>query len=351
MNKKQKIVWTLLLAIVTLLGFSYADWLANVLPIEDINEQNTCTNTSKIYLDKDQDGDTFWDFGLYLNSNFIVEGTAHDYTAGKILMENNNTKVKYFAPLQNMIYKIATWGSVWPLDEYTFYRASFVFPYNTPVRGIATTPNKVVFEQPSDNDPEKKTIGFIYSYNYVYAINRWNGTYGYRYNQVPNMNYMLNIGLNYITTMPGDEGNRLRIWNNKPINQQVCINYELSRCGDGTIDSNNTWTYINQFTGELCDDWPLNGTPGKCPLGCWSASGIPRCWDNTLQPEWTQPYDENGDGVIDANEMSFEFCDDGDLIGDNGDGVLNGDDPEANQCATNCQQPFYEIFDEVFDDI
>jgi hypothetical protein len=42
-----------------------------------------------------------------LNSNFILNGNAHDYTAGKILMENNNTKVKYFAPLANMIYKIS----------------------------------------------------------------------------------------------------------------------------------------------------------------------------------------------------------------------------------------------------
>lgn len=47
--------------------------------------------------------------------------------------------------------------------------------------------------------------------------------------------------------------------------------------------------------------------------------------------------------------MSFEFCDDGDLTGDNADGIINGDDPEINLCATNCQEPFYEVFDEVFD--
>jgi hypothetical protein len=269
-------------------------------------------------------------------------------------MENNNTKVKYFAPLANMIYKISPVNGTWPLDEYTFYRASFVLPYNTPVRWIATTPNKVVFEQPSDNNLNKKIIGFIYDYKYVYATNRWNGTYAYRYNQIPNMSYMLNTGLSYTTTMPWSQWNRVRVWSaiqpSLP-NNQICRNYELARCGNGTIDSNLSGTYINQFTWELCDDGPLNGQPGKCPLGCGKLTGIARCGDNIPQPEWSQPYDENNDGNMDANEMSFEYCDDGDGTENPADWIINGDDPEANQCATNCQQPFYEVFDEVFDDV
>ena len=69
-----------------------------------------------------------------------------------------------------MLYKVTENNTPGLLDNSTFYRASRVFPYNTPVRGIATTPNKVVFEKPSDNDPSKKTFSIIYAYKYKYAL-------------------------------------------------------------------------------------------------------------------------------------------------------------------------------------
>jgi hypothetical protein len=52
----------MLLGIANLLSFSYADRLQNVLPIEDIYDENSCPNISKVYLDQDLDGDTLWDF-------------------------------------------------------------------------------------------------------------------------------------------------------------------------------------------------------------------------------------------------------------------------------------------------
>lgn len=358
MNKNQKLVSTVLLVIGMSLWFSHAalstgNRTNQVLPIEDLYESNSCSTTNNVYLDKDFDNDGLSDYGIYLNSNIMIDNVpANYYRAASILKNNNQTMVQYFRPFPNMIYKMTEEGTIGMLDDNTFWRASFVFPYQTPVRGIATTPNKVIFEMPYNNDTTKNTLGFVFYYKYAYAIGLQNTTtvWDYRYNQVPHMNYFLNNGVVGQTLLPGTWGNILRQWSGGSLTKTWCVNYKLSRCGDGITDSNNSGNYFNTFTWELCDDGPLNGTPGKCPLGCRENAWIARCGDNIKQEEWSQPYDENNDGVMDPDEISFEFCDDGDLTGDNGDGILNGDDPEANQCATNCQEPFYEVFDEVFDD-
>jgi len=39
---------------------------------------------------------------------------------------------------------------------------------------------------------------------------------------------------------------------------------------------------MNLFTGEICDDGALNGTPGKCPLGCGNAATAFSCGDNII---------------------------------------------------------------------
>jgi len=127
-----------------------------------------------VYLNQDNDADGIADFYLYLNSNFILNGNVqHNYEAGVIFREANGTPyttVKYYTPLANMIYKINDAGQPGALDNNTFRRASRAFPYNTPVRGIATTPNKIVFEQPSDNDAAKNTISIVYDYRYNHAV-------------------------------------------------------------------------------------------------------------------------------------------------------------------------------------
>jgi hypothetical protein len=110
--------------------------------------------------------------------------------------------VRYYKPLADMLYKVDVNNIPAALDNSTFYRASRVFPYNTPLRGIATTPNKVVFERPTDNDPTKNIISIIYDYRYKYAVG-FNGTStsSYWYNQIPDMGYMGNSPT-YMTTLP-----------------------------------------------------------------------------------------------------------------------------------------------------
>ncbi|MFA7298481.1 MAG: hypothetical protein WC010_02435 [Candidatus Absconditabacterales bacterium] len=346
--KTQKLLAALLLfASVSLGSFSHALWTDQVLPVDGIPNAISCPSTSKIYLNQDKDADGIADFSLYLNSNFILNGSANNYTAGQILREANGTEyttVRYYTPLYNMLYKLDANQTPGQIDDYTFWRASWVFPYNTPVRGIATTPNQVVFEQPSDNDANKNTISFLYDYRYKYA-NGFDGSSNssYRYNQVPSMNYLLNVGLTWMTLLPGSEGNRKRSRSSvQSISNTttICKNYELHRCGDGTIDTGDNG-YVVLFTGELCDDGPLNGTPGYCALGCGVLAQTERCGDNIVQPAG-DPY--NGD----VNNISFEDCDDGDLTGDNGDGLLNGNDPELNFCTNICLTPFVEAFTEEF---
>ncbi len=344
---------TFLIASILLGGFSLAGREENILPIENNYELPACSNLSRIYLNQDNDADGLPDFYLYLNSNFSLSGYAHDYTAGQIIRQTETTAwttVKYYMPENNMLYKIASNNVLWPLDDATFWRASRAFPYNTPIRGIATTPNKVVFEQPADGNINKKTVWFIYNYGYKYAIGRLNNTSNYRYNQVPDMNRMANSGITYITVLPWPNGNQKREWSSlyriSDINK-ICRNYELHRCGDGIIDTYDS-SYVEQFTWETCDDGPNNGKPGYCPAGCgngWTA--VPRCWDEILDPEWSSPYDSNGDGVADPGAVSFEQCDDGDTLWDT-DGILNNDNPSLAFCSTVCLSNFSEEFTEEF---
>jgi hypothetical protein len=155
---------------------------------------NSCSDIGKMYLNQDNDNDSKADYYLYLNNNFILTLNANNYTAGQIWRVEAGvtyTKVKYYTPLSNMLYKVDGNNTVGLLDNSTFWRASWVFPYNTPVRGIATTPNKVIFEQPTDNDPNKNIVSFIYEYKYKYALGfDGNSISSYRYNQVPDMGYM-----------------------------------------------------------------------------------------------------------------------------------------------------------------
>lgn len=65
------------------------------------------------------------------------------------------------------------------------------------------------------------------------------------------MGYMDNIGLTYITTLPGSDGNRKRS-RSAIQNTSNCKNYELHRCGNGIVE-NSSNGYLNQFTAEQCD--------------------------------------------------------------------------------------------------
>jgi hypothetical protein len=244
MKTKKQVLIALIFLTSILANFGHAElWSDNFIPVEETYDVVDCSNVSKIYLNEDNDADDLPDVFFYLNSNFTLTGTEHDYTAGQIIREINGTtytKVKYYTPLQNMFYKIDNTDQAGYIDNYTFWRASRVFPYNTPVRGIASTLNKIVFEQPSDNDAEKNIISVVYDYQYKYAVGfDGNSVSPYRYHQIPDMNYM---GNNYVTLheiLPGDDGNRKRNWSSIQ-ELEECRNYELNRCGDGKIDEYTT---------------------------------------------------------------------------------------------------------------
>lgn len=273
MKTKLLLASLILITSMSLGSFSSAQimsgWLANVVDTEEIYDQVVCDTTSKIYLNQDNDADTLKDYGYYLNSNFQLDCTSpyvnYDYAAAQLIKEN--TTVKYYTPLFNMLYKINQGGQISMIDEYTFFLASRVFPCNTPVRGIATTPNKVIFEQPSDNDATKKIVSIRYDYTFKHAVG-FDGhtTSAYRYNPVPTMNYFLNTNIVLVNLLPWDDGNRKREWSSLKTTNN-CHNYELHRCGDGTIDTPSS-SYVELFTWEICDDGDENGQPGKCDINC-----------------------------------------------------------------------------------
>lgn len=210
--KQKKLLFTLALTLGTLLGsFGYAEWTGNTVPVQELYEQVSCVSgTNKVYLNQDNDGDSLRDFSRYLNSNFILSCNAtyasQVYAAGQILRESAGTpytNVQYYTPLYNMLYTLATGGVVGMINDETFWRASRVFPCNTPVRGIASTPNQLVFEQPSNNDATQNTVSIVYDYKYKFANGRDGTTVSpYRYHKIPSINYMGNTDVTYISTLP-----------------------------------------------------------------------------------------------------------------------------------------------------
>lgn len=326
-----------------------------VLPTEQIYTLPSCTTSGNIYLNEDNDGDTLPDYYLYLNNNFIYPYNPIDnYSAVQILRENAGTyysRVKYYRPMANMLYKVnKNTLLTWPIDNMTFRRPSRVFPFNTPIRWMASNPNRIVFERPSDNSPYKNTVAFTYHYEYV--INNGynnNQTSPYYYIQVPSLGYMSDVGLSLTYLTP----NKTRVRVPNLLTTEGCQTFKLSRCGDGTIDAYtetgnraNVWG----FTGELCDDGTNNGKPGYCDTTCW-AWGWFYCGDEIINDGSSDTVYESG-GVLygptyySGTELIFEACDDGNDPNDP-DGVYNLD-WDTMFCSSICFDNFNETFVEVF---
>jgi hypothetical protein len=94
-------------------------------------------------LDKDTDQDNLLDNRLYLKSNFRLlssDGSDLPFYAGQILQDNDptnsiNSKVLYYSPEAEMLKKWApNYATFAVLDNQTFERYSWVFPYNQRVR-------------------------------------------------------------------------------------------------------------------------------------------------------------------------------------------------------------------------
>lgn len=292
MNTKKNLLAAIIFIASTTLGsLWYAAWTDNFLPIQNIASPVSCADTVKMYLNEDNDSDGKSDYYLYLNSNFILNGNINNYTAGQILWNSGTTlytKVKYYTPQTSMLYKIDSSNVIWSLDNSTFWRASRVFPYNTPLRGIATTPNKVIFERPSDNDANKNIVSVVYDYQYKYAIG-FDGVSisSYRYNQVPTMAYMDNVWVTYITTLPWSAGNAKRSRSSIQY-LSTCRNYELHRCGNGILETWSAW-YTNQFTWETCDGTAWVPVGYTCTSSCTLQANpsTPTCSLTTTTPTIT----------------------------------------------------------------
>jgi len=74
-------------------------------------------------------------------------------------------------------------------------------------------------------------------------------------------------------------GTKIVIINSSLTPKTSCTNYYVGRCGDGTIDTAawgidipgewfKAWHTYSIDPTEVCDDWPLNGQPGKCKKDC-----------------------------------------------------------------------------------
>lgn len=346
---KQKVTKQVIMLLVVV-ALSLARSSAAFFPITSLNKVNSaCSVKSDMYLNQDNDADSIPDYYLYLRSNFrIPEQNPPTYHAVELSWNSNNpnninsTRIYYYVSDTNVLSK-RQWvtGTYTAIDNATFYKASWVFPYNQWVRGIDTNDISINFERPT-TAWANNIVSIIYSYKYETAV-------GFRYTHPPTPTYWYNAVASWVDfhgLTPADYVNRSsskeRRWS--PIQStETCKNYIMHRCGDGTID---TWdaTWMNVFTGETCDDGELNGTPGNCNLTCDGIWGwAERCGDEITQPagtyyNWAPETPEN---------MSFEDCDRGDLTGDT-DGDMNGDNPELNLCTSICLNPFVEAFTEEF---
>lgn len=336
MKTKAWLSIAIFLIAISIANFGYCARTDNYIPVEDNWGPFSCSSVAKVYLNEDSDHDTIPDVYFYLNSNFILNSPTNNYSAGQILRTAGGTvysEVKYYRPLANMIYKIDAVGTTWPLDDNTFRRASRVFPYNTPVRGIATTTNAIVFERPSDNDPNKNTVGFEYNYRYKYAV--WfdgSSTSSYWYNQVPSMSYLGNTNVTYQTLLPGSYGNKKRLRSSWISSYNVCRDYHLHRCGDGTLDTyDSSWS--NQFTWEVCDDGALNGTPWHCDASCGNGTAAYFCGDSIVNDgssttEYTSGGITYGPTYMSWGEEQIEQCD---------EWANNNDNYQVAWCSTYCE--------------
>ena len=108
--KTKHLIITLSIFLASILAnIGYASRSNNLIPVEELYSEVSCDNISKLYLNEDNDEDGLADIFFYLNSNFILNGTIQNHTAGQIMREHQGniyTRVKYYTPLQHMLYKI-----------------------------------------------------------------------------------------------------------------------------------------------------------------------------------------------------------------------------------------------------
>jgi hypothetical protein len=173
MKQKTKLLTTIFLGIFLSLGYLAAQ---NFLPAEPLDEFNYCSEEADMYLNEDNDEDELPDYFLYLRSNFrLFKESPVENNAGQILQfsdpnDQNNTRVFYYVPEPNILTKKDVTETTYSaIDNTTFKRASWVFPYNQRVRGIDTLNTRVNFERPLTTG-ESTTVSILYRYKYTRAV-------------------------------------------------------------------------------------------------------------------------------------------------------------------------------------
>jgi len=327
---------------------SSAQWSANTVAVNFANVSTSQCYSTELYLYKDYDADGLADFGAYLNTNLMASGQmTNGYEAWRVSQPNSSVTIK--TPLPNMIYKIFSGqsgdGSITGIDNTTFWRSSYVFPYNTPVRLFSTVPNLITFEQPSDGVTGKNAVTIQYNYAYRYATGvDTSQVWPYRYNRIPDINYYGNTQVRLTTgaNRGGTYGDSKRFRSSSLTTKSSCRNMNLHRCGDGYIDSTTgrmmtggtfAWVlfYDTWFQAELCDDGALNWTLWYCDVNCGRWGG--RCWDEIINDGWTDAW--HGPTYTSGWVEQFEECDFWD--------TLNGSD----MCTSDCAFP---VIDQAVDE-
>lgn len=355
---KQKVIKQLMMLL--LIAVLSRAWLsATFFPIATMSAPNySCSAKSDLYLDQDNDADLIPDYFLYLRSNFRLPVQNPPAYHAVLLSGNttnalNATKVYYFASDDNVLSKKDFWSTNYtPMDNSTFYKASWVFPYNQRVRGIDTNNIRVNFERPLITWASN-TVSIIYSYKYSQAV-------GYRFAHPPTPKYRYNIvasgnDFHWLTTTDYLEWTTDERRRSPLLSLETCKNYQMHRCGDGEIDTySSTGKWINDwFTGEVCDDGELNGQAGYCNETCtgtWAGGFF--CGDEiindgsseTVVLSWNGLY--YGPTYLSGTDEMFETCDDGNDPNDP-DGMYNLDS-ETMFCSSICFDNFTEAFVEVF---
>jgi len=238
---------------------------------EPLQRDTDCENSSQqnnpfsLYIKKwieDRDDDGIEDSFIYVASNIRTPQTpAPAFHASQISTRNQEgnqekiTKIQYYVPEDNMLYKINEDWSIWEIDNNTFRRSSRVFPYNVRVRGITVSPNKLVFEIPSEAANNK--VGIIYDYRTKFAIGTSEWTSSYRYNAVTSPYWFQDgEGIWYVDMA----ANTKRIWSSIEEHPR-CREFVLSRCWDWHRDKeSDTFNFWDWLSTEQCD-----GTDGTTP--------------------------------------------------------------------------------------
>ncbi len=251
----------------------------NFINTTKINQPLQCTWIFSLYLNQDNDLDNIPDVWLYLHYNRIFNHT--DKTKNFQLYKSGSI-VQYYIPFANMLSKQDSNWKNWNIDNNTFYRASRVFPSHTPIRVFTSYRNKIIFEAPVDwnQNNNKITINYIYSYNIENSRQQLISPNEYRYNQVKSI---FDLGDPTYKTL----SNQKKINWTSVLSWSQCFNYKLSRCGDGVVDKKSSYTWFsnldNKRPWEQCDAWIRNWKAGNTWSYKWGPCSLNCEWN--LEPE------------------------------------------------------------------